>query len=668
MTEEQKSRMLDLIRELNQASDAYYNGQSEIMSNFEWDAKFDELQVLEKEVGEVFSDSPTSKVSEDSIDGEKVEHEFPALSLAKTKSISKFVSWAGFRNVWLSVKLDGCTLVATYDNGKLTKLVTRGNGKVGTNITFLAPAIGNLKRTIKEKGHMVIRGEAVMSYDQFLKVNAVSEESYANPRNLVTGTLALKSVEEVASRGIRWIPFTLVYTERSIPSWGDRMAYLKQLGFEVVWHDCYNHATLEQGVAEFTTMIEENWYPYPADGLVEVYDDTEFAATGSVTGHHATRAGFALKWEDEVASTELVDIEWSCAASCLTPVGIFKSVQLEGTTVKRASLVNISECNRLGMGGPGTKISVIKANKIIPKIVGVTEKVGDLPIPETCPCCGAKTKVHCSESGTLVLQCENPHCPAKQLAQFTRFVSQDGMNIEGLSKETIWVLIEMGWIRTWRDFYHLSDYADHMKELPGFGQRSVDKLMTAIESSRDVDAMHLLYALSIPMVGHDVTQRLLSRYSFSELVKDVIAAANEEDYARYVKIEQIGPGKSEAFVRWFMDDENLKNLMDLLAEVQVKEVEKSEPKVGVASMMGLTFVVTGSLQYYVNRKALQKYIESQGGKVTGSVTKNTDFLINNDVDSTSSKNKKAKELGVPIISEKQFVQEFDFRRAVHAGI
>ena len=402
MTEEQQKRMEQLVDELNRASEAYYNGRQELMTDYEWDARFDELKRLEMETGTTLPDSPTQRVSEDNTAGQKEEHEFPALSLAKTKQVSDLVKWAEGRPIWISWKLDGLTLVVTYDGGRLTKVVTRGNGHIGTNITHLAHAISGIPQRIEELGHVVIRGEAVISYDDFNQFVMESGEDYANPRNLASGSLSLKDPEEVKPRKIQWIPFTLSYPT-SIISWGARMDWLDTLGFNTVQRELVENPTEENVQAVIDRFTERvtgqnqktldsplstlnSAYPFPVDGLVITYDDTEYAATGSVTGHHATRAGLAFKWQDEAAETELQEIEWSCAASTISPVAIFSPVELEGTTVKRASLCNISECERLGIGDAGTKLSVIKANKIIPKVIKVIETVGTLHIPEQRDC------------------------------------------------------------------------------------------------------------------------------------------------------------------------------------------------------------------------------------------------------------------------------------------
>ena len=648
-----------LVEQLNAASDAYYNGREEIMTNYEWDAAFDRLKKLEEETGIILPDSPTQNVSADNLTGQKEEHEFPALSLAKTKKVAELAKWAENRPIWLSWKLDGLTLVVTYDNGKLTKVVTRGNGHIGTNITHLSKAIDGILQAIPYKGHLVIRGEAVISYPDFEQFNMESEEEYANPRNLASGSLTLKNINEVKERHIRWIPFTLVYEEEEIISWGNRMAWLEQQGFKPV-----DRKLIEQPTEANIQAVIDRWtervtgkssspFPYPVDGLVITYDDTTYAATGSVTGHHATRAGYAFKWQDESAETELDYIEWSCAASTISPVAVFKPVELEGTTVKRASLCNISECERLGIGDTGTRISVIKANKIIPKVINVVERLGVFHIPEVCPVCQSATEVTESESsGTKTLHCTNTHCPAKQLKKFGRFVSKEGINIDGLSEQTIQKFINLGWVREYADLFHLNNHASELRTMDGFGDKSVSKLLTAIEKARDVEAHRLLFALNIPLIGRDVCNRLLSAYQIADLFHTATEATTEDVFAT---IAGIGPEKSASFVRWMKDKDNYSMLQQLLVELNISQ-SSSAPTGN--SCEGLTFVITGDVHHYKNRNELKAYIENQGGKVTGSVSKSTSFLINNDVESSSGKNKKAKELSIPIISEEDFIARF----------
>ena len=653
--EEKLLQMKSLVKRLNQASDSYYNGKGELMTDYEWDALFDQLKRLEEETGEILPDSPTNRVSEDSIVGKKEEHEFAALSLAKTKQVSDLVKWAEDRPIWISWKLDGLTLVVTYDGGILTKIVTRGNGHIGTNITHLAPAISGIPGTISEKGHLVVRGEAVISYADFEQFIIESEGDYANPRNLASGSLTLKDIEEVKQRHIQWIPFTLVYTERELTSWGERMQMLKDLGMNPVERERIDHPTTENiqlEIDKFTEKVTSKKNPFPVDGLVICYDDTAYAATGSVTGHHATRAGFAFKWQDEHADTVLDHIEWSCAASTITPVAVFKPVELEGTTVQRASLCNVSECERLGIGDKGTRLQVIKANKIIPKVINITEVVGSFVIPNECPVCHAPAVVRESESGTKTLHCTNAACPAKQLKKFARFVSKEGINIDGISEQTVWKFINHGFIREYADFYKLKNYAFEISCFEGFGKKSVSNLLESVEKSRHTDGRHLLYALNIPLCGGDVAKKLLSRYKVKELIETARLSMFDDEFA---SIDGIGPEKSAKFIAWFKDDVHFQHVQHLLSELIIEEHEPVETG---NKCQGLTFVVTGDLHHYKNRNELKAYIESQGGKVTGSVSKSTNFLINNDAASQSSKNKKAHELNIPIITEDEFIEKF----------
>ena len=658
-------QMRTLVEELNRASDAYYNGRGELMTDYEWDAKFDQLKQLESQSGVVLPDSPTHRVSADTTVGKKEEHEFSALSLAKTKQPADLVKWAEGRPIWLSWKLDGLTLVVTYDEGQLTKVVTRGDGHIGTNITHLAQAINGIPATIHATGHVVVRGEAVISYEDFDRFNLESDEEYANPRNLASGSLTLKDPREVAQRHIRWIPFTLVHTDEEIPTWGARMDWLKKAGLGAVDHERIDDPTLEHveaAIERWTEKVTKRENPYPVDGLVIVYDDAEYAATGSVTGHHATRAGYAFKWADESASTELDHVEWSCAASTISPVAVFRPVELEGTTVKRASLCNISECERLGMGGKGTLLEVIKANKIIPKVIKVKQAVGPFCIPDRCPVCGSPTRVDVSAaSGTKTLHCTHAACPAKQLRKFARFVSKQGVNVDGISEQTLQKFINLGWIRDYADIFDLPTHAMEIAALEGFGVKSATNIRQSVERARKVEARRLLYALSIPLCGQDVCNRLLSAYSLNDLIAlaegnvrptDLFTPSAEETLAM---IPGIGPEKAKSFVAWFAQEEHRSVMARLL---NVLTVEQTSTAATGEKCKGLVFVVTGDVHHYKNRNELKAYIESQGGKVTGSVSKSTSYLINNDVTSTSSKNQKAHQFNIPIISEDEFVERF----------
>ena len=679
MTDDKFLRMQQLVNELNEASDAYYNGQTERMTDYEWDARFDELKRLETETGTTLPDSPTQKVSEDSITGQKEEHEFAALSLAKTKQVGELVKWAEQRPIWISWKLDGLTLVVTYDNGQLTKVVTRGNGHIGTNITHLVEAISGIPQTIAHKGHTVIRGEAVISYEDFERFLMESGEDYANPRNLASGSLSVKEPQDIKDRHIRWIPFTLVYTDLDINSWGARMDWLDQQGFKTVERRLVSTpdvSSVESVVNAFTNEVTSKQNPFPVDGLVICYDDTAYAQTGSITGHHATRAGLAFKWQDEAAETTLQEIEWSCAASTISPVAIFQPVELEGTTVRRASLCNISECERLGIGGPGTQLSVIKANKIIPKVIAVTACAGTFTVPDHCPVCHAPAKVSVSEiSGTKTLHCTNADCPAKQLRKFARFVSKEGMNIDGISEQTLSKFINLGWVSEYADLYELRSHIRELAQLEGFGEKSASNIMHSIDKSREVEAHRLLYALNIPLCGLDVCKRLLGAYPLEDLVAlaisgspattpdgspsgsqlDLFAPQASEPSEVFAHIDGIGPEKSAQFVLWFRNERNLARYRRLLEKLTV-----TTPDVSASGdrCQGLTFVITGDVHHYKNRNELKAYIESQGGKVASAVSGSTSFLINNDVTSTSGKNKKAQQLGIPILSEDDFLAAY----------
>ena len=665
MADDKMSRMKQLVKELNEASDAYYNGQSERMTDYEWDARFDELKRLEQETGTTLPNSPTQKVSEDSITGQKEEHEFAALSLAKTKQPEELVKWSEGLPIWISWKLDGLTLVVTYDNGVLTKVVTRGNGHIGTNITHLSKAINGIQQQIEYKGHTVIRGEAVISYDDFERFLMESGEDYANPRNLASGSLTLKDVEEVRQRHIQWIPFTLVHIDDDITSWGDRMDWLEQQGFKTVERervDLPDANSVENVINAFTQKVTSKQNPFPVDGLVICYDDTDYAQTGSITGHHATKAGLAFKWQDESADTVLQEIEWSCAASTISPVAIFRPVELEGTIVKRASLCNISECERLGIGAGGTEISVIKANKIIPKVIKVNRTEGSLVIPHECPVCHAATEIRISEvSGTKTLHCTNTECPAKQLKKFARFVSKEGMNIDGISEQTLSKFINLGWVSEYADIYDLRRHIRELAQMEGFGEKSASNIIRSIERSTNVEAHRLLYALNIPLCGMDVCKRLLGTYPLDELVKEATKETGDlfEPYREasdvFAHIDGIGPEKSASFVNWFRDEHNKQRYHHLREKITVTQAS-NEP-IG-NKCEGLVFVITGDVYHYKNRNELKAYIESQGGKVASAVSGSTNYLINNDVTSTSGKNQKAQQLGIPIISEDQFIEKY----------
>lgn len=651
--EDYQKRCEELVGKLNEASAAYYGGGDEIMSNYEWDALFDELALLEAETGYVLPDSPTQNTGYEENNGEREAHEFPALSLAKTKQVSDLIKWAEDREVWLSWKLDGLTLVLTYDGGKLSRILTRGNGVTGTNITYLKNSIKGFPLKIKYRGHMVVRGEAVISYTDFALINDTIEdddEKYANPRNLASGTLSLDDPEKVKERRVCFHAFTLVYLEDDILSWGERMDFLAREGFTVVEREKTGGEGLSGAVERWTEKVESGRMDLPVDGLVICYDDTKYAASGSVTGHHAAKAGYAFKWQDVSALSKLLYIEWSCAASTISPVAVFEPVLLEGTTVSRASLCNISEMERLGIGENCT-LEVIKANKIIPKCIAVKESSGSFRTPENCPVCGAKTEIRVSpKSRTKTLHCTNPECSAKHVKKFTRFVSKPGMDIDGLSIQTMLKFMNEGFLKEFQDIYHLSEHAEEIRRMEGFGEKSCDNMMRAIEKSRQVNPVNFIYALCIPMIGIDAGKKIIADGGFEGFLERLEQKKGFED------IDGIGPEKSGSALLWYENEKNRLSLEALLEEVAIEKTDRKADARGKCA--GLTFVITGEVHHYKNRDEFKAYVEASGGKVTGSVTSKTNYLVNNDAASASSKNRKAKELGIPIISEEEFVSRF----------
>ena len=650
--EDYQIRAEEMVKRLNEASDAYYNGREELMSNYEWDSLFDELVSLEAETGFILPDSPTQNTGYEENNGEKEPHEFPALSLAKTKQVAELQKWAEDRPIWLSWKLDGLTLVLTYDNGKLTKILTRGNGIIGTNITYLKNVIQGFPLNIPYKKHMVVRGEAVISYTDFELINDTIEddEKYANPRNLASGTLSLDDPEKVKERHVYFHAFTLVYLEDEMISWGERMRFLEKEGFTVVEREAVSSETISAVIDKWTEKVETGKMDLPVDGLVICFDDTEYAASGSVTGHHAARAGYAFKWQDVSAKSRLDHIEWSCATSTISPVAVFEPVQLEGTTVSRASLCNISEMERRGIGEKCV-VEVIKANKIIPKCIAVMESSGSFQIPESCPVCGAKTEVRKSpRSNTKTLHCTNPDCSAKHVKKFTRFVSKSGMDIDGLSVQTILRFMNEGFLSEFADIYHLWEHADTIRQMDGFGDKSCENLIKAIEKSRQVHPVNFIYALCIPMIGIDAGKKMIAENGFDGFMERMETGQGFEE------ILGIGPEKSRSAIEWYENEQNKSSLKALLKEVTIEKVVPSSKADGKCK--GLTFVITGDVHHYKNRDEFKAYVEAMGGKVTGSVTGKTDYLVNNDAQSTSSKNRKAAQLGVPVITEDEFVERF----------
>ena len=655
-----RKRIEELTTLLNAASEAYYGGKDEIMSNYEWDAAFDELSALEQETGYVLPDSPTRTVS-GSEEGEnpsaqKETHEFPALSLAKTKKIEDLQKWAGDRPIWLSWKLDGLTLVLTYDNGTLTKILTRGNGTVGTNITYMKDVISGFPKTIAYPGHLVVRGEATISYTDFERINdelEADEEKYANPRNLASGTLSLdaKNLDIVRQRTLTFNAFTLVYLEEEIVSWGERMDFLRKAGFTTVDYEKTDAAHLPEVIREWTERVESGRMDIPVDGLVITYDDTLYASTGSVTGHHATRAGLAFKWQDESALSTLDHIEWSCAASVITPVAVFEPVQLEGTTVSRASLCNLSELERLGIGENGkTQLEVIKANKIIPKVIAVKHREGRYTVPDRCPVCQAPTAVIESSSGTKTLRCTNSACPAKNLKKFERFVSRSALDIDGISSATLKDFINAHFITEFADIFHLAEHAEEIRTMEGYGEKSCDNLLSAVEKSRSAEPDRVILAMGIPLIGADAAKRLVRALGWQGFLQRLEEGTGFED------IDGIGGERSSSVLAWYAEERNRTAFRHVLEELNVRNAEPEKSAGGTCT--GLTFVITGDVHVFRNRDAFKAFVEKCGGKVAGSVSKKTAFLINNDAASSSAKNARAQELGIPVITEDAFIEKF----------
>ena len=476
------------------------------------------------------------------------------------------------------------------------------------------------------------------------------DEKYANPRNLASGTLNLEDPAEVKERHVVFHAFTLVHLDEPMVSWGERMEYLEQLGFTVVDREATDVKGLPEVVERWTKRVEQGKMDIPVDGLVISYDDTEYAASGSVTGHHATRAGLAFKWQDEAVDTRLSYVEWSCAVSTISPVAVFEPVQIEGTTVSRASLCNLSEIERLGIGR-NCVLSVIKANKIIPKVIAVKEASGDLEIPKECPVCHAPTEVRVSShSGTKTLRCTNPECTAKNVKKFTRFVSKWGMDIDGLSIQTMLRFINAGFIHEFADIYHLKEHFGEIMEMEGFGEKSVANMENSIEKSRGVHPVNFIFALCIPFIGVDAGKKIVGSIGFDAFLQRLEKGEGFED------IDGIGVERSNSIRSWYAQESNRSQLERLLKELSIEKVEPKNTEGGTCA--GMVFVITGDVHHYKNRDEFKAYVESQGGKVSGSVSKKTTCLVNNDVESTSSKNKKAKELGIPIISEDEFIARY----------
>ena len=670
MTDKSKiERMKELIPVLDEASRAYYAENREIMSNLEFDALYDELQQLEQETGTVLAGSPTQKVGYEAVSQlPKERHAAPMLSLAKTKDREELRAFIGDQPTLISWKLDGLTVVLTYEDGQLVKAVTRGNGTVGDVITPNARVFRNIPLKIGFGGRLILRGEAVITYPDFDRINETLEEGealYKNPRNLCSGSVRQLSSEITAKRSVRFYAFALVEADGADfhNSRTEQFRFLEQQGFDVVEHRLTRADTLDETLNYFEEKIKT--FEIPSDGLVALYDDIAYGDSLGSTAK-TPRNAIAFKWQDEQAETTLTGIEWSPSRTGLiNPVALFEPVELEGTTVSRASVHNVSILRSLKLG-IGDRITVYKANMIIPQIAENLTGSGPVELPEYCPACGGPIAVHSTE-GTQTLFCENPDCAAKQIKSFTQFVSRDAMNMEGLSEKTLERFIGCGFLRTMPDLFRLAPHREEIAALEGFGGKSADNLIGSIEKARDVTLPHLLFALGIPNVGV-ANARLISRALGDDIGR--VRSASAEELSG---IEGVGPVMAEAVRNWFLQEKNSAMLEDLLGEVRIiagtpfagsgaegagegGAEDGGVSPAGAQAVSGKTFVVTGSLNHYASRRELTEQITSLGGKVTGSVSKKTDYLINNDAASSSSKNKTAKQLGIPILTEEEFLK------------
>ena len=648
---EKSERIKELVELLNKAGRAYYQEAEEIMSNFEYDKLYDELLSLEKETGIVLANSPTVNVGYEVVSElPKEQHGSPMLSLDKTKEVETLAAFAGERKCLLSWKLDGLTVVLTYNNGSLQKAVTRGNGQVGEVITANARTFKNIPVSIPFKGELTLRGEAVIKYSDFEEINKSIEDidaKYKNPRNLCSGSVRQLNSEITAKRNVNFMAFALINAENVDfqNSMENQFKWLENQGFDVVEHKRVTQDNMKETVEYFAEKIKT--YDYPSDGLVLMYDDIAYGISLGSTAKFP-RNGIAFKWEDEQAETTLKYIEWSPSRTGLiNPVAVFEPVELEGTTVTRASVHNVSIVEQLALHS-GDRIKVYKANMIIPQISENLTKTGNIEVPDTCPACGHNTEIR-NDNGIKTLYCPNKQCPAKNIKAFTLFVSRNAMNIDGLSEETLEKFIDAGYIREFADIYRISRYREEITNTSGFGEKSYDNLITSLNKSRNVELHALIYSLGIPNIGV-ANAKLICKY-FDNDLKKIRHATVEE----LVKIDGIGDKMAEKFTEYFSDKENVEKLDRLLQEVTIKNPEVNH---NAQNMEGLNFVVTGSVNHFANRNEVKEYIEQRGGKVTGSVTSKTNYLINNDIMSNSSKNKKAKELGIEIITEEQFIERW----------
>ena len=647
--EDKIKRIRELIRIINEAGKAYYQEDREIMSNYEYDALYDELAALEKETGVVLAGSPTQSVGYQVL-GElpKEAHESPMLSLNKTKSVDELREWLGDQRGLLSWKMDGLTVVLTYEGGTLVKAVTRGNGEIGEVITNNARVFANVPLNIAYKGQLVLRGEAVIKYSDFEKINeeiADADARYKNPRNLCSGSVRQLNNEITAKRNVHFFAFSLVRAEGVDfeNSREKQFLWLKSQGFETVEWKSVTASTLSEAVHQFAEAVKEN--DVPSDGLVLLYDDIAYGESLGRTAKFP-RDSIAFKWADEIQETTLQYIEWSASRTGLiNPVAVFDPVELEGTTVSRASVHNISIMENLELGA-GDRITVYKANMIIPQIADNLTRSGVRDIPETCPVCGGATEIR-DLNEVKTLYCTNPDCQAKKIKSFALFASRDALNIDGLSEATLEKFIGAGFIHEYSDMFHLDRHREAIVEMEGFGEKSYENLIAAAKKASVTTLPRLIYGLGIAGIGL-ANAKVLCRHFHSDF--DAMRRASREELTG---ADGIGDVLAEAWTAFFASEKNNGMVDRLLAELTIETEEEEE---GEKPLAGMTFVITGSVEHFANRKELQALIEKNGGKAAGSVTSKTSYLINNDVNSNSSKNKKARELGIPILSEEDFLK------------
>ncbi len=648
MGQSKNERMKELVSLLNKASRAYYQEAQEIMSNYEYDRLYDELKELEDELGITLSNSPTVNVGYEVVSElPKERHESPMLSLDKTKEVEELKNFVGDQKVLMSWKMDGLTVVLTYRDGKLYKAVTRGNGEVGEVITNNAKVFKNVPVQIAYQGELILRGEAVIGYKDFEKINQEIEDvdaRYKNPRNLCSGSVRQLNNQITAKRNVMFYAFTLVQAD-GVDFQNSRacqMEWLKSQGFTTVEYYMVTRDTVEDEVTKFSSKISEN--DFPSDGLVLTYDDIAYGRSLGRTAKFP-RDSFAFKWQDEIRETVLREIEWSPSRTGLiNPVAIFDPVELEGTTVSRASVHNISIMEELELG-IGDRIEVYKANMIIPQIAENLTRSGVKDIPCKCPVCQGETKIR-QVGNAKALYCMNPECQAKHVKSFALFVSRDALNIEGLSEATLEKFISRGYIHTFADIFHLDQYKEKIQKMEGFGEKSYKKLTESIEKARTTTLPRVIYSLGIAGIGLANAKVICRELKYD--VESLLKVSEEE----LNEIQGVGEVLAKAFVGYFADAKHVENFRRLLNELTIPEEAVTKQQI----FEGVNFVITGSVKHFANRGEVKELIESLGGKVTGSVTSKTNYLINNDVTSTSSKNKKANELGIPIISEETFLE------------